>query len=81
MADFHIYRSRHNPTHFVAVLGSDRSQNAEAVRKSQNLQLLMTVPDEGRPQLGFDAPAAKAAIRDRGFYAFALSVEPREGYE
>ena len=81
MADFHVYQSRQNASHFVAILANDRSANAEGVRKSQNLQLLMTVPDEGRPHLGFDAPAAKTAIRQHGFYAFGLVVEARDGYE
>ena len=81
MADFHIYRSKQNPSHFVAVLSNDRSANSEGVRKSKNLSLLMTIPDEGRPQLGFDAVVAKAAIRDRGFHAFALTIEPRDHFE
>jgi hypothetical protein len=81
VADFHVYRSRQNGSHFVAVLANDRSANAEGVRRSQNLSLLMTIPDEGRPHLGFDPAAAKSAIRDHGFYAFALSVEPRDHFE
>jgi len=81
MADFHIYRSRHNATHFVAVLANDRSANAEAVRRSTNLALLTTIADEGRPHIGFDPAAAKAAIHDRGFHAFALTVETRDHFE
>ena len=81
MADFHLYRSRQNPSHFVAVLANDRSENAEGVRKSRNLSLLMTIPDDGRPQLAFDAAAARGAIKARGFHAFAVSVESRDHYE
>ena len=81
MADFNIYRSRQNGSHYVAVLANDRSDNAEGVRKSQNLSLLMTIPDEGRPHLGFDPAGAKAAIRDHGFYAFGLTVQPRDHFE
>ena len=81
MTDFHIYRSRQNASHYVAVLANDRSGNADGVRKSQNLSLLTTIPDEGRPHLGFDPAAAKVAIRDHGFYAFGLTVQPRDHFE
>ena len=81
MADFHIYRSKQNPSHFVAVLASDRSANAEGVRKSSNLSLLMTDPRRGQAAARVRPAAAKAAIRDRGFHAFALTVEPRDHFE
>ena len=76
---FEIFQSLHNPTHYVAVLASDRSENAEGVRSSQNLSPLTRIPDDGAPHLGFDPTAAREAIEKHGFYAFAVSVEPREG--
>jgi hypothetical protein len=78
---FDIFHSLHNPTHYVAVLASDRSENAEGVRSSQNLAHLTDIPDDGRPHLGFDPAEAKAAIAEHGFYAFAVTVEPRDGID
>jgi hypothetical protein len=78
---FHIYRSKHNSTHFVAVLDGDDSDNADRVRTSQNLVFETTIADDGKRHLGFDPNAARAAIRDRGFHAFALIIEPREHFE
>ncbi len=79
MEAFEIFRSLHNRTHYVAVLASDRSENANGVRTSQNLMLLTSIPDDGRAHLGFDPDAAKAAIAEHGFFAFAVTVEPRDG--
>ena len=81
MTEFQVFRSRHNPQHYVAVLAGDDSDAADRVRTSQNLMFETTVADDGRSHLGFDPAAAKAAIRDRGFHAFAISVEPRDHYE
>jgi hypothetical protein len=78
---FQIYRSKHNRQHFVAVLEGDNSDNAEGVRTSQNLVFETRIDDDGKPHLGFDPVAAKAAIRQHGFYAFELMVEARDGYE
>jgi hypothetical protein len=33
------------------------------------------------PHLGFNPAAAERAIRDHGFYAFALHVEERDGHD
>jgi hypothetical protein len=77
--EFEIYQSLHNPTHYVAVLASDRSENAEGVRASQNLTRLTRIPDDGTPHLGFDPFEAREAIDKHGFYAFAVTVEPRDG--
>jgi hypothetical protein len=79
--EFEIFRSKHNRTHHVAVLSADRSENAMGVRESQNLARLTTIPDDGRAHLGFDPGLAKAAIDEHGFYAFAVTVEPRDGHD
>lgn len=79
MDAFEIFRSLQNATHYVAVLDSDRSDNAEGVRASQNLVPLTRIPDDGTPHLGFDPLEAREAIGKHGFYAFAVTVEPREG--
>ena len=81
MGEFEIFRSLQNPTHYVAVLDSDRSNNANGVRESKNLSALTSIPDDGRAHLGFDPAAAKAAIAEHGFYAFAVTVEPRDGID
>jgi hypothetical protein len=81
MAEFEIYRSLQNPAHYVAVLSSDSSENAEGVRHSQNLAPLTRIAEDGQPHLGFDPSLAKAAIAQHGFYAFALTVEPRDGID
>jgi hypothetical protein len=81
MAGFEIFRSRHNPGHYVAVMLGDRHENAERVRNSQNLAVFTSIPDDGSHHLGFDPVAAKAAIKDRGFYAFALAVDERDGLQ
>jgi hypothetical protein len=81
MAEFEIYQSLQNPTHYVAVLSSDVSENAEGVRHSQNLTPLTRIAEDGQPHLGFDPSLAKAAIAEHGFYAFALTVEPRDGID
>ena len=81
MSTFHIYRSKHNPRHYVAVLEDDDSDNADRVRTSQNLTFETVIADDGKFHLGFDPGVAKEAIRDRGFHAFALSVETRDHFE
>jgi hypothetical protein len=42
---------------------------------------LTRIPDDGRPHLGFDPALARAAIAEHGFYAFAVTVEPRDGHD
>ena len=81
MDEFEIFRSRHNPTHYVAVLSSDRGENANGVRTSQNLSALTSIPDDGRPHLGFDPSLARATIAEHGFYAFAVTIDPRDGLD
>jgi hypothetical protein len=81
MADFEIFRSRQNDNHYVALLIGDKNENAEGVRHSHNLAVFTSIPDDGTHHLGFDPVAAKAAIGDRGFYAFALLVEERDGLQ
>ena len=81
MTDFEIFRSLHNDDHYVAVVTGDRQENAEGVRRSQNLAVFTSIPDDGTHHLGFDPVAAKAAIADHGFYAFAVMVEERDGLQ
>ena len=81
MPDFEIFRSLHNDCHYVAVVIGDREENAEGVRHSQNLTLVTRIPDDGTHHLGFDPVAAKAAIANHGFYAFAVLVEERDGLQ
>jgi hypothetical protein len=81
VADFEIFRSKHNPAHYVAVLSGDRSENAMGVRDSQNLFALTRIPDDGQAHLGFDPGIARATIDEHGFYAFAVTVEPRDGHD
>jgi hypothetical protein len=76
---FEIFRSRHNANHYVAVLTGDKNANATKVRISQNLSVFTNIADDGTHHLGFDPAAAKAAIREHGFYAFAVLVEERDG--
>jgi hypothetical protein len=81
MADFEIFRSRQNDNHYVAVVIGDKNENAEGVRQSQNLAVFTSIPDDDTHHLGFDPVAAKTAIRDHGFYAFAVHVEERDGLQ
>jgi hypothetical protein len=81
LGTFAIYRSKHNRHHYVAVLDGDDSDNARGVRASQNLTYETRIDDDGQVHLGFDPDAAKAAIRDRGFHAFAITIEPRDRFE
>ncbi len=81
MADFEIFRSRHNDYHYVVVIAGDRHENADGVRHSQNLAVYTSISDDGTHHLGFDPAAAKAAIEDHGFYAFAVLVEERDGLQ
>jgi hypothetical protein len=81
MAEFEIFQSKHNVDHYVAVLAGDDSENAAGVRTSQNLRPLARIADEAVPHLGFNPAAAERAIRDHGFYAFALHVEERDGHD
>ncbi len=78
---FEIYRSRQNDSHYVAVRTSDLTENAKGVRASQNLFPFTTIPDDGRPHVGFDHQRASAAIAAHGFYAFEVDVHPREHFE
>jgi len=79
--EFEIFQSLRNSTHYVAVLTSDSSENAQGVRDSQNLVPLTRIPADGHLHLGFDPQLATAAIADHGFYAFAVTVEPRDGID
>jgi hypothetical protein len=81
MGEFEIYQSLHNPSHYVAVLASDQSHNAIGVRNSQNLKSHMRIPDDGHRHLGFDPSFARDAIAEHGFYAFAVTIEPRDGID
>jgi hypothetical protein len=75
---FEIYRSRHNAQHFVAVSEGDTRENACGVRESRNLDFLTHVTDAGEPRIAFDPGAARRRIARDGFYAFAVTVAPRE---
>ena len=81
MDEFEIYRSLHNRDHYVAVLVGDESDNASGVRTSRNLERFTSIPNDGTRHLGFDPAAAQSAIRDHGFYAFAVLVEERDGLQ
>ena len=81
MTEFEIFQSLQNPAHYVAILSSDTSENAEGVRQSQNLVPLTRIADDGQPHLGFDPSQAKTTIAEHGFYAFALTIEPRDGID
>jgi hypothetical protein len=81
MFEFEIFRSRHNDTHYVAIFANDFQPNAQGVRDSQNLAAYARIPDDGAIHLAFDPGAAKAAIAEHGFYAFAVTVERREHFE
>ena len=78
---FDIYRSRHNPHHYVAVATGDTSDNANGVRESQNLAFLTRIADDGEPRIAFDPEQAKDRIRQHAFYAFAVTIEVREHAE
>jgi hypothetical protein len=78
MAEFEIFRSKHNQTHYVAVLADDDEPNARGVRESGNLAAFARIADDGKARIAFDPAAAKAAIGEHGFYAFAVTVEKRE---
>jgi hypothetical protein len=77
---FEIYRSRHNDAHFVAILTSSDSDNAEAIRTSQNLEMAFQIPEDANASIGFDPVKARAAIARHGFYAFAVHIEPRDNH-
>ena len=77
---FDVYRSRHNPHHYVAVATGDTSDNANGVRESQNLAFMLRIADD-EPRIAFDPAQAKERIRRDGFYAFAVTIEVREHAE
>jgi len=81
LSTFEIYRSRHDPHHYVAVIMDDTHENAKGVRRSQNLTFLTRVADDGEPRIAFDPETAKTRIARDGFYAFAVTVEIREHAE
>lgn len=78
---FEIYRSRHNPHHYVAIDGADTRENAVGIRESQNLAFLTRIADDGEPRIAFDPAQAKERIRQHAFYAFAVTIEVREHAE
>jgi hypothetical protein len=81
MMMFEIYRSKHNPDHYVAIDAKSEDRNAAEVRASQNLAPFSRFVDDGAARLGFDAGHAKASIAEHGFYAFTLAVTPRDHIE
>jgi hypothetical protein len=81
MATFQIYRSKQNPQHYVAIHAGSDHHNAVGVRESDNLSFLTLVADDGEPRIAFDPDEARGRIARDGFYAFAVTVEPREHVE
>lgn len=81
MVMFEIFQSKHNRDHYVATFADDDCDNAIGVRTSQNLTPLTHIADDRMLHLGFDREAARRAIADHGFYAFALHVEERDGHD
>jgi hypothetical protein len=80
MSEFEIFRSRQNLTHYVAVHADDTSANAQGVRNSENLSAFTRIPNDDKTRIGFDPAAARAAINEHGFYAFAVTVEKRDHF-
>ncbi|WP_157014297.1 hypothetical protein [Mesorhizobium xinjiangense] len=78
---FEIYRSKHNPHHYVAVAAGDGQENAQGIRESQNLAFLTHVAVDGDPRIAFDAALAKSRIARDGFYAFEVTTRIREHAE
>ena len=78
MTAFEIYQSKQNPLHYVAVAEGDASENAEGVRRSQNLRFLVRIPDDGTPRIAFDPKEAISRIEKHGFYAFNVTITIRE---
>ena len=78
MSTFEIYRSRHDPHHYVAIAQGDVRDNAQGVRDSQNLAFLTHVADDGEPRIAFDPEQARSRIARDGFYAFAVTIAIRE---
>lgn len=76
--EFALYRSRHNPDHYVAIDAAGAQRVALEIRHSPNLEPFATFPDDGIAHLGFEPEDAKASIAGHGFYAFALTVTPRD---
>jgi hypothetical protein len=81
VADFEIYRSKQNPLHYVAVRKGDIGVNAQGVRDSENLEFMLTIPDDGSARIAFDPEAARERVSRQGFYAFAVTIEIREHAE
>ena len=81
MVEFEVFRSRHNRTHYVAILAGDDGSNARGVRESDNLTPFTRIADDGKERIAFDPTAARTAIGEHGFYAFAVTVERREHIE
>lgn len=75
---FEIYRSKQNASHYVAIIEGDSSENAKGVRASDNLDFLTVIADEGEGRIAFDAKEAVSRIERDGFYAFAVTITPRE---
>jgi hypothetical protein len=80
MNEFEIFRSKHNATHYVAIFADDHSHNAQGVRDSDNLTAYTRISDDDKTRIGFDPDAARAAIAEHGFYAFAVTVEKRDHF-
>ncbi len=78
---FEIYRSRHNPHHYVAIAANDGQENARGIRESQNLAFLTHVAAEGDPRIAFDRDLAQSRIARDGFYAFEVTTRIREHVE
>jgi hypothetical protein len=81
MREFEVFRSRHNQAHYVAIFADDAEANAQGVRESENLAPFTRIADDGKARIAFDPGAARAAIAEHGFYAFAVTVEKREHIE
>jgi len=78
MANFEIYRSKQNERHYVAIRADSDHANAAGVRGSDTLAFLTLVADDGEPRIAFDPDEARSRIARDGFYAFVVTVEPRE---
>ncbi|QDZ01577.1 hypothetical protein FQ775_18080 [Nitratireductor mangrovi] len=78
---FEIYRSRHNPHHYVAIRTDDARENPQGIRESRNLAFMTRIEDDNEPRIAFDAGMARSRIERDGFYAFAVTIEVREHAE
>ena len=70
-----------DPAVGIAGRADDTRENPKGIRESRNLALMTKIADDDAKRIAFDGGEAMSRIARDGFYAFAVTIQVREGVE